>query len=786
MNRNEAEVDAFDLADDDGVAQAAAPAEIPRQQTEGNKMLKRIDEGFADPVKSPEPGKAKRRRGLDLFSKKSKTPEQDGNAKSKQDAKKAPAAGAAAPSEVDLDAPISADGPETFSTKVFGASKKERAVRFLTAGFVVFLVATIAVLFYHLLQAERIAQMSTLVGEGTNHIQQARTASAAAMQGDADAFDVGADSRSKLNSILDDLQARRLDAKVPQKVVPALDGLRDQWAVVDPAIANVLASRELLQAANQARGSVLSASTSMLASAQAIVAVKIKTRRQSREVALAGEMAVDTQRVAKEAALRLSPQSTQYGQAGDILATLASFDNRLTELTGKSQTVRRYSDQIRKQLTNFAPELEKVLSEGPKLRSAQRAEQDIQGAAAKMQKGFGEVRSTLAAARHDGGWWAILGAGLGVITAILAWLLARAMVASSNEKAEVALRQKEVAERLQAEAKRTNDQNQAAILRLMNELQEVADGDLTVQATVSEDITGAIADSVNYTVEELRSLVSRINNTAELVTMASTGAQVTVSSLQAVSEQQFTEMKQTGQSVLTMARQINHVSEQATESVTVAQQSLSASQEGARAVNNAITGMNSIRDQIQETAKRIKRLGESSQEIGEIVELISNLTEQTNVLALNAAIQAASAGEAGRGFTIVAEEVQRLAERSAEATKQISGLIKAIQADTHDAVAAMERSTEGVVEGTRRSDEAGNALEQIGTVSSQLAEMIEGISETTSVQAASAGTVARSIHNILLVTKQTSEETAQTAGSIQQLTTLSHELKNSVSRFKVA
>ena len=342
------------------------------------------------------------------------------------------------------------------------------------------------------------------------------------------------------------------------------------------------------------------------------------------------------------------------------------------------------------------------------------------------------------------------------------------------------------ANNLEQAAKRMNDQNQAAILRLMNELQEVADGDLTVQATVSEDITGAIADSVNYTVEELRSLVARINSTAELVNEASSKAQMTATSLQAASEQQSREIKETGEAVLRMAQQINEVSASAAESVQVARQSLRASQHGSSAVNNAIIGMNGIRDQIQETAKRIKRLGESSQEIGEIVELISDITEQTNVLALNAAIQAASAGEAGRGFTIVAEEVQRLAERSGEATKQISALIRTIQTDTQDAVAAMEQSTQGVVEGTRLSDEAGNALDEIGRVSSHLAELIEDFSDTTSKQAASAGTVAQAIQRILLVTEQTSEGTLQTAGSIRQLSELSQELKNSVARFKVS
>ena len=364
-------------------------------------------------------------------------------------------------------------------------------------------------------------------------------------------------------------------------------------------------------------------------------------------------------------------------------------------------------------------------------------------------------------------------------------LLCKAYYDDSKIQADRSIDKRLEAERLEQEASRINDQNQAAILRLMNELQNVADGDLTVQATVSDDITGAIADSINYTVEELRSLVGRINRTAAAVAEASASAQVTASHLQAVSEQQSREIRETGEAVLNMAAQIKQVSASASESAEVARQSLSAASRGRDAVQNAIAGMGGIREQIQDTAKRIKRLGESSQEIGEIVELISNITEQTNVLALNAAIQAASAGEAGRGFTVVAEEVQRLAERSAEATRQISALVKAIQTDTHDAVAAMERSTQGVVRGAKLSDEAGMALIGIGQVSQELADLIMRISRTTENQAASASSVAQSIQRILLVNSQTNEGTQQTAGSILQLSELARELKNSVARFRV-
>jgi twitching motility protein PilJ len=235
-----------------------------------------------------------------------------------------------------------------------------------------------------------------------------------------------------------------------------------------------------------------------------------------------------------------------------------------------------------------------------------------------------------------------------------------------------------------------------------------------------------------------------------------------------------------------MAQRINDVSANAAESANVARQSLSAAEDGTRAVQNAIVGMNEIREQIQETSKRIKRLGESSQEIGEIVELISDITEQTNVLALNAAIQAVSAGEAGRGFSVVAEEVQRLAERSGEAAKQIGALIRTIQTDTQDAVTAMEKSTQGVVEGAKLSDAAGQALDEIRRVSHQLAELIEGIATSTSEQANSASGVAQSIEEILKVTEQTTEGTQQTAGAIAQLSDLAQQLKNSVARFRVS
>lgn len=331
-----------------------------------------------------------------------------------------------------------------------------------------------------------------------------------------------------------------------------------------------------------------------------------------------------------------------------------------------------------------------------------------------------------------------------------------------------------------------NGRNQEAILRLMDELGELAEGNLTINASVTEDITGAVADSINYTVEELRTLVRGINNAAQQMDQAASQAGQVSDSLQQAAHRQTVEIEGTSAAVVSLAQSVQQVSGNAAESARVAEQSLAAAEKGQQAVANAIASMNGLREQIQETSKRIKRLGESSQEIGEIVELISDITEQTNVLALNAAIQAASAGEAGRGFSVVAEEVQRLAERSADATKQIAAIVKTIQSDTHDTVAAMEVSTQGVVEGAKLSDAAGQTLAEIGDVSKKLAGLIADISSATQSQAESTAKVAETMQDIKSISAQTSSGTQQTAESIGGMKQLAQDLKNSVAGFKLA
>ncbi|MEO7557551.1 MAG: methyl-accepting chemotaxis protein [Gammaproteobacteria bacterium] len=330
-----------------------------------------------------------------------------------------------------------------------------------------------------------------------------------------------------------------------------------------------------------------------------------------------------------------------------------------------------------------------------------------------------------------------------------------------------------------------NQRNQEAILRLLDEMADLADGDLTARATVTTDITGAIADAMNYAVDALRNLVAQINTTTLEVSSAAQGTQTTAIELAKASDQQSQQITEVGTAINAMAVSIGKVSANAVESAGVAQNSVTIAGKGAAAVQNTIQGMDIIREQIQETSKRIKRLAESSQEIGDIVELINDIADQTNILALNAAIQAAMAGEAGRGFAVVADEVQRLAERSGNATKQIEALVKTIQTDTNEAIISMEQSTSGVVTGARLAQDAGAALKEIETVSTELAGLIQGISETAHEQSASASNIAGSMNAIQQITTQTSIGTSATAGSVGNLAELANELRKSVAGFKL-
>jgi len=365
----------------------------------------------------------------------------------------------------------------------------------------------------------------------------------------------------------------------------------------------------------------------------------------------------------------------------------------------------------------------------------------------------------------------ILGLGLGAAALVLIFIL-------------LALLYRDQASRFKV-TENLNQRNQEAILRLLDEMGSLAEGDLTVKATVTEDITGAIADSINFAIEALRSLVTTINETAVQVASAAQETQATAMHLAEASEHQAQQITSASAAVNEIAVSIDEVSKNSAESADVAQRSVAIAAKGAEVVRQTIEGMDNIRDQIQETSKRIKRLGESSQEIGDIVELINDIAEQTNILALNAAIQAASAGEAGRGFAVVADEVQRLAERASGATKRIETLVQTIQADTNEAVISMEQTTTEVVNGARLAEDAGEALGEIEKVSHDLADLIQSISEAARQQSAAATNISGTMNVIQEITTQTSAGTSQTAESIGHLADLAAELRRSVADFKL-
>jgi twitching motility protein PilJ len=616
--------------------------------------------------------------------------------------------------------------------------------------------------------------------------QRLARGTALAVQGNAASFEAVKDSRDRFRADLDALakggtaRGVALDTAGSAEIQSLITDITGRWERVEKNATAVVNNQQSLVSLSKGLEGINQSNTGLLELAQQ-ASSQVASGGSLREVDFTSQLAMLSQRIAKNANSLVSSEEIDpevafllgkdSGTFRDILNGLLKGSDSLRLSPIRNDEARSTLTDLQKRFVQYEAGVNAILQNMQRLVVAKQAARGINQESEPLL-----TDTTKLAEAYEGQSTARL---ITLIAAVIFALLALGCLILLG----LVIRDEARVRALESEQE--NKRNQEAILRLLNEMGNLADGDLTVQASVTEDVTGAIADSINFTIEELRTLVKGINSATDQVAKATTDAQAISNRLYEASQRQNKEIQQASASVLQMAQSINEVSQTASQSARVAQQSLAAAEKGGQAVQNQISGMNEIRSQIQDTAKRIKRLGESSLEIGEIVELISDITEQTNVLALNAAIQAASAGEAGRGFTVVAEEVQRLAERSAEATKQIDAIVKTIQADTQDAVAAMEKSTVGVVEGTKLSDAAGQALDEIRRVSRELAELIGGISAQTQKQSASVSDVTRGMQGILKITEETTEGTKQTNVSIGQLTKLAAELRSSVAGFKV-
>ncbi|AUN93952.1 methyl-accepting chemotaxis protein [Pseudazoarcus pumilus] len=693
-----------------------------------------------------------------------------------------------APSDATI---LEADKAAPPATPAAGAKKAdERPVSERMKGhFIVFgllVIATVVLLVMQNRQATNATLYVASAGELQMLSQQIAKAAQRGIQGDRDAFTELRTASQRFSGLLGTLTAggtlqdRSVPAS-PESVQPALATLAERWRSIEQDVGWLLDEETSIATLDRSVAMINAFDPLLYDLTVRIARAKVAGNASDREILLANEAVLTTQRIAKNANSLLAAETIDPEAAFQMSVDPANFNDTLSELLRLS-----FADpQAQQQLRDIEWYAEETLA------AVGRINDNIQNLVQAKQTGarmfeaspalLEDTRSVSAAYDNAYRGFDPLIAGI-VACGVLALAVIALIVKAYN--ADLTRRRAEAEhQRLAAEEERNLAQQ--AILRLMNEMGDLADGDLTVRATVSEDITGAIADSVNYTVEELSVLVRRINDAATRVTAATESAQKISGELLDATERQSQEIEEVGSTVERMAEQMTESSERVLQSAQVARQSRDAAQKGTTAVEDTIRGMNDIREQIQETSKRIKRLGESSQEIGEIVELISDITEQTNVLALNAAIQAASAGEAGRGFTVVAEEVQRLAERSAEATKQIASIVKSIQTDTKDAVSAMETATRDVVEGAQLTDAAGQVLVEIERVSTETAELIEQISSDIQNHAATAGRVAGTMKDILAITDQTTRGTQQTAVSVGQLADLAVELKGSVSGFKV-
>ncbi|MES9812285.1 MAG: methyl-accepting chemotaxis protein [Candidatus Thiodiazotropha sp.] len=610
-----------------------------------------------------------------------------------------------------------------------------------------------------------------------------------AARGELQSFAPLKKSRDRFDNIMWELKngtkSQGLPAS-PVEVMPKVRNLENNWLELQGNIDEILKAQENILAIDEFSAVVSEFVPQLQELSEELVEVLISSNAPRRQIYIATEQEMLIQRINSNVNLVLEG-GQETAAAIDQFSRDADFFGRILQglLNGdKELDIAKVDDKIAKQRltdvsTLFATindNTTEIISNIPDVLPALEAASVVNNSSDNVSNAAEEL---IAAFGESPGRFSVLGLKAGPV--MIAVFGAAAVLFLVLLGVQLIMD----AQRREQESKKQNEANQKAILQLLDEMGDLADGDLTVTASVTEDITGAIADSINYAIEALRELVTTINSTSEQVSGATQESRATAMHLAEASEHQAEQITQANDSIKTMTQAIDQMSQDATESAEVAKRSVEIASTGADTVRKTISGMDNIREQIQETSKRIKRLGESSQEIGDIVELIDDIADQTNILALNAAMQAAMAGEAGRGFAVVADEVQRLAERSINATKQIEALVKTIQADTNEAVTSMEASTSGVVKGATLAEDAGEALKEIESVSQYIADLTGKIASSAQDQSSQSVTVKDTMSVIQEITNQTSEGTHQTANSIGMLADLSDQLQKSVAGFRL-
>lgn len=613
--------------------------------------------------------------------------------------------------------------------------------------------------------------------------QQIAKNSAAAVQGQNNAFALLASNRADFETDLDYLRNGNPAAGLPPSPPPAQDTLArlgTLWKDTHNQVQTILSDKNAVLSLGQLSGDLATSVSAVESEDDSIVASMLKQGAPAHEVVLAQRQNVLVEQMSRAldqvvhsgASDSLSANLQQESRSFKaVLDGLAKGNRALMLAPQTNQGVRTSLSKISELYQSISKQSDEIMARAADVTQVRQATQAVLRSSPQFLATLDNLASVYRSNTGFGLASPLLGIGLAAAAFIVILLISLLVYRQASQSARISARQ--------------NEQNQAAILQLLDELADLADGDLRVQATVTESFTGAIADSINFSIDQMRGLVSKINQTSAQVSSAADETKSSVSQLSEASQRQAKEISDVSEAVNQMALSIDRVSSNAAESSSVAEKSVDIASKGAVVVQNTIDGMDKIRGQIQETAKRIKRLGESSQEIGDIVLLINDIADQTNILSLNAAIQASMAGDAGKGFAVVADEVQRLAERSGAAAKQISALVKTIQSDTNEAVTSMEQTTAEVVQGTRLAQDAGVSLGEIESVSKTLAEIIENISDASGQQATSAGKISNTMKSIQEITSQTTEGTRSTVIAVGNLANMTNELRSSVTGFKL-